>query len=165
MTADQPLFPDPREAVPLGSYLDLAIWLLGRNPLVADLANRIPGVVTTGPEGTVYNPTQLALTIRARDWLSVAWDEWADANGIPTNDYDERGEWEAVNAATYVGAYADAVAAWDRLLADQQTVLRLLSSFGLWRTPICLDDLLKLDRTGWQGDFLDDYRRAATSVR
>jgi hypothetical protein len=48
MTADQPLFPDPREAVPLGSYLDLAIWLLGRNPLVADLANRIPRVVTTG---------------------------------------------------------------------------------------------------------------------
>jgi len=41
-----------------------------------------------------------------------------------------------VNAATYVGAYADAVAAWDRL-----------------------------DRTGWQADFLDDYRRAATSVR
>lgn len=68
--------------------------------------------------------------------MSVAWDEWADANGIPTNDYDERGEWEAVNAATYVGAYADAVAAWDRL-----------------------------DRTGWQADFLDDYRRAATSVR
>ena len=107
MTADQPLFPDPREAVPLGCYLDLAIWLLGRNPLVADLANRIPGVVTTGFEGTVYNPTRLALTIRARDWLSVAWDEWADANGIPTNDYDEREEWEAVNAATYVGAYAD----------------------------------------------------------
>ena len=48
MTADQPLFPDPREAVPLGSYLDLAIWLLGRNPLVADLANRIPRVVNTG---------------------------------------------------------------------------------------------------------------------
>jgi hypothetical protein len=70
-----------------------------------------------------------------------------------------------VNAATYVGAHADAVAAWDRLLADQQTVLRLLSSFGLWRTPICLDDLLKLDRTGWQADFLDDYRRAAASVR
>jgi hypothetical protein len=35
----------------------------------------------------------------------------------------------------------------------------------MWRTPICLDDLLKLDRTGWQADFLDDYRRAATSVR
>jgi hypothetical protein len=78
--------------------------------------------------------------------LSVAWDEWADANGIPTNDYDERQDWEAVNAAMYVGAYADAVAAGDRLLADQQTVLRLLSSFGMWRTPICLDDLLKLDR-------------------
>jgi len=95
-----------------------------------------PNVVTTGPEGTVYSPTRLAVTIRARDRLSVAWDEWADANGIPTNDYDERGKWEAVNAATYVGAYADAVAAWDRL-----------------------------DRTGWQADFLDDYRRAATSVR
>jgi len=39
-----------------------------------------------------------------------------------------------------------------------------LSSFGLWRTPIC-DHLLELDRTGWQADFLDDYRRAATSVR
>jgi hypothetical protein len=25
------------------------LWLLGRNPLVADLAHRIPGVVTTGP--------------------------------------------------------------------------------------------------------------------
>ena len=49
MTADQPLVPDPREAVALGSYLDLAIWLLGRNPLVADLANRIPRAVTTGP--------------------------------------------------------------------------------------------------------------------
>ena len=96
--------------------------------------------------------------------MSVAWDEWADANGIPTNDYDERQDWEAVNAAMYVGAYADAVAAWDRLLADQQTVLRRLSSFGLRRTPICLD-LLKLDRTGWQADFLDDYRRAATSAR
>ena len=24
---------------------------------------------------------------------------------------------------------------------------------------------LKLDRTGWQADFLDDYRRAATSAR
>ena len=69
-----------------------------------------------------------------------------------------------MNAATYVGAYADAVAAWDRLLADQQKVLRVLSSFGLWRTPIC-DHLLELDRTGWQADFLDDYRRAATSVR
>ena len=68
--------------------------------------------------------------------MSVAWDEWADANGIPTNDYDERQDWEAVNAAMYVGAYADAVAAWDRLLADQQTVLRLLSSFGIRRTPI-----------------------------
>lgn len=64
-----------------------------------------------------------------------------------------------MNAATYVGAYADAVAAWDRLLADQHKVLRVLSSFGLWRTPICLDHLLKLDRTGWQADFLDDYRR------
>jgi len=136
MTADQPLFPDPREAVPLGSYLDLAIWLLGRNPLVADLANRIPKRRHRRPEGTVHSQTRLALTIRARDRLSVAWDEWADANGIPTNDYDERGKWEAVNAATYVGAYADAVAAWDRL-----------------------------DRTGWQADFLDDYRRAATSVR
>jgi hypothetical protein len=56
MTADQPLFPDPREAVPLGCYLDLAIWLLGRNPHVADLANRIPGVVTTGPRGHYLQP-------------------------------------------------------------------------------------------------------------
>ena len=71
----------------------------------------------------------------------------------------------AVNDSGYVGAYADGVAAWDRLLADQQTVLRLLSSFGMWRTPICLDDLIKLDPTGWQADFLDDYRRAATNVR
>ena len=62
----------PREGVPLGSYLDLALWLLGRNPLVADLVHRIPGVVTTGPEGTTYNPTRLALTIRARDRVSVA---------------------------------------------------------------------------------------------
>jgi hypothetical protein len=42
MNADRPLFPDPREAVPLGSYLDLALCLLGRNPLVADLSHRIP---------------------------------------------------------------------------------------------------------------------------
>jgi hypothetical protein len=72
MNADRPLFPDPREAVPLGSYLDLALWLLGRNPLVADLAHRIPGVVTTGPRAPRTTPTRLALTIRARDRLSVA---------------------------------------------------------------------------------------------
>jgi len=56
MTADQPLFPDPREAVPLGSYLDLAIWLLGRNPLVADLANRIPKRRHHRPRGHCLQP-------------------------------------------------------------------------------------------------------------
>jgi hypothetical protein len=155
------LFPDPREAVPLGSYLDLAHWLLGRNPTVAELAHRIPGVVVTGPAGTTFNPTRLALTIRASDRLAIAWDEWADANRAPANDTDLRAEWEA----TYGGTFAEAIAAWDSLGASNQTVLRLLSAFGMWRTPICLDDLLKLEPSGWQAAFLADYRRAAHAVR
>jgi hypothetical protein len=159
------LFPDPREAVPLGGYLDLALWLLGRNPIVAELAHRIPGVVETGPAGTTYRPTRLALTIRARDRLAIAWDEWADANRVPASDTDLREEWEAVNGAPYVGTYAEAIAAWDSLGAGNQTVLRLLSAFGLWRTPVCLDDLLKLEPSGWQAAFLADYRRAAQAVR
>jgi hypothetical protein len=160
-----PLFADPREAVPLGSYLDLALWLLGRNPIVAELAHRIPGVVVTDPAGTTYHPTVLALTIRTRDRLAVAWDEWADANGAPANDTDLRDEWETANSRDHAGADAEAVAAWDSLGAANQTILRLLSAFGTWRTPICLDDLLKLEPSGWQAAFLADYRRAAQAVR
>jgi hypothetical protein len=159
------LFPDPREAVPLGSYLDLALWLLGRNPTVAELAHRIPGVVVTGPAGTTFNPARLALTIRAHDRLAIAWDEWADANKAPANDTDLRAEWEVSNGHRYVGSFAEAIAAWDSLGATNQTVLRLLSAFGMWRTPICLDDLLKLEPSGWQSAFLADYRHAAQAVR
>jgi hypothetical protein len=98
-----------------------ALWLLGRHPQLAELADRVPGLARRDPDGTWFlDLERLAEAFRAhyQGWLTTS---------------------DAIEAR---------MRELGRMSRTERTRLRLLAFFAAERVPISANDLNGLDADG-----------------
>jgi hypothetical protein len=130
-------------APPVGHRYAAALWLLGRHPVLARLAARVPDLVSRDIQGRLeLELDDLALTLLALDEHRSAWERYERDHRAPSSDpaYDE---WLAAGPSGT--PQVDAVSVMSR---SELTRLRLLGTFSTIRVPFRVGDLSSLDAEG-----------------
>jgi hypothetical protein len=142
---------------PAGDRYRLATWLLGRYPRLANLANRVAGVVyedDTDSELGIDLDHLADVFADAPRW-GEAWDQYEARNPPPHDDVDYE-DWRQR------GPRPDdfALGLSDLLVMSSGEVasLRVLATLGMVRVPFKVDDLTGLDAEGQR--LATDWSRA-----
>lgn len=141
MIADDLTWPDTRDVEPPSDHLyRSATWLLGRHPQLAELVERVPGVLDE-EDGLFLDLDALANALVGLDTWHTAWAAYVRAHPAPAEDrYDAFEE-----AGPQRTEQTRAVGAMSR---TEQTRLRLLATFATGRVPFRASDLQGLDDNG-----------------
>lgn len=128
-----------------------AAWLLGRQPQLARIAARVPGIVTRDSDGDLdVDLEALAEALAALDASRAAWADYADRHPAPEEDR-EYDAWEAAGPQTLPTARAIGV-----MSGGEVRMLRLLGVFSSTnRVPLNVGDTRGID-----GRVLADWCRA-----
>jgi hypothetical protein len=127
---------------PAGHLYGAAVWLLGRHPQLAGLAERVPGVVTVDDEGPDIDLDALAEAFLARDRLVDQWEAYEHRTPAPRDDADYE-RWQAAGPKTTPAARAVGV-----MSGGEVARLRLLAAFSTCQVPLSVADLRPLDDAG-----------------
>ena len=152
-------WPDTRHEQPPGDHLyRSATWLLGRHPHVAQLAERVPGIVTVDSDGPDIDLDALAEAFREREELNRAWEQYRRSHPEP-EDEAAADRWEA--AGPPLGS--PATRALGVLSRTEVARLRLLAVFSSYtRTPFSVSDLYGFDEQGQA--YIADWCRAVQAA-
>lgn len=141
---------------PQGSSWRAAAWLLGRHPQLAQLATRVPGVVTRDGDGDLdVDLDTLAATFLALQEHRKAWADYEDRSSAPQDDraYDA---WQAAGPQASAAVRAVSV-----LSGGEGRMLRLLAFLApTARVPLNVGDTQGIG----DGRLVADWCRALLSV-
>lgn len=153
------IWPDTTNAEPPGDHLyRSALWLLGRHPKLAELAERVPGVVSQTLDGPDIDLERLVFALVELDDNRRAWAEYERRRPAPYDD-DRYDAWELAGPGK-PGEMAQAIGVMSRTEASR---LRLLATFAAsapeWRrVPFMVADLSGFDEEGQE--LIRDWCRA-----
>lgn len=138
------MWPDTTDTDPPGDHpYASAVWLLGRHRTLTFLLLRVPGVLTTDPNGEHdLDLDALAQAVADYDDHTTAWADYTRRRIAPSGEaaYDA---WVAAGPTPTPAATA--LAAMSR---TERTRIRLLAAFASTRTRLALHDLAGLDDAG-----------------
>jgi hypothetical protein len=137
---------------PCGHCYRAAVWLLGRHEQLADLAARIPGVVSVDDDGPGIDLDALADAVCGYDTHTAACDEYQRRHRPPAGDHAYT-RWQAAGPQATVAVHAVAV-----MSGSEQARLRLLATFAHIRVPLRVADFGSFDAEGSR--LLADWCRA-----
>jgi hypothetical protein len=123
-----------------------ATWLLGRHPVLADLAQRIPGAVVGNEDGPYIDLDLLAAAISSVEEDAQAWRAYESSHPAPESDEDPGRYQDWCDAGPQ---RSRATAAFMVMSPSEQSRLRLLAAFGgRMRVPFSVGDLYGFDDAG-----------------
>jgi hypothetical protein len=127
---------------PRGHRYGAAVWLLGRHEQLADLAARIPGVITVDDDGPDVDLDALADAVCGYDTHTAACDQYQRRHDPPAGDH-AYARWQA--AGPQATPAVQAVAA---MSGSEQARLRLLATFAAVRVGLQVGDFGSFDGEG-----------------
>jgi hypothetical protein len=137
---------------PRGHCYGAAVWLLGRHQMLAELAARIPGVITVDDDGPDVDLDALADAVCGYDTHTTACDDYQRRHRPPAGDHAYT-RWQAAGPQPTGAVYAVAV-----MSGSEQARLRLLATFAGVRVPLRAGDFASFDGEGSR--LLADWCRA-----
>jgi hypothetical protein len=153
------MWPDTTHEDPPPDHLyRSATWLLGRHPKLAELAERVPGIVSNDypSDGPEIDLERLALALVQLDEDRAAFDEYERRHPAPYDDrrYDA---WLAA-APPRSGPMAEAIGVMSRTEVSRLRLLATFASSSPRRVPFLVADLAGFDEEGQQ--LIRDWCRA-----
>lgn len=123
-----------------------ATWLLGRHPKLAELAERVPGVVNDTVDGPDVDLERLVFALVDLDANRTAWADYERRRPAPYEDsrYDA---WEAAGPGK-AGEMAQAIGVMSRTEVSRLRLLATFASSSPRRVPFMVADLSGFDHEG-----------------
>lgn len=157
MTAWPDTFNTP---APVDNNYRAALWLLGRHPRLADLMDRVPGVVSVEDGEPGIDLEHLAAVLNGVPAYNRAWEDYEAQHRAPSGDDDsEFYRWQ--EAGPKADDTVSGLAAFLVMSSGEKAMLRLLATLALDPAPFNVGMLRSFDAEGDR--FLRDWCAALTA--